>query len=68
METWLLDDPNPNVDGETNTNLTGIPRTINKIFFQKSGGFPAEFPDKLLAAHETWIEMNPATISDDTTT
>ena len=59
IETWLLDDPNPNVDGETNTNLTGIPRTINKIFFQKSGGFPAEYPDVLLAAHKTWIDMNP---------
>ena len=57
LETWLLDDPNLHVDVETN--LTGIPKIINKIFFQKSGGFPVEYPDALLAAHKTWIEMNP---------
>lgn len=55
-ETWLL-----NPLSHASADPTVIPRIINKIFFQKSSGFPkAEGGSSTLtAAHESWTAMNP---------
>ena len=55
-ETWLLD-PNSFIPEDVNV----IPRTINKIYFQKKSGLPSidSMSANLTAAHKSWEIMNP---------
>ncbi|KAL7539559.1 hypothetical protein ACHAWF_006446 [Thalassiosira exigua] len=52
---YLLDPP------ASPANVTAIPRTIHKVYFQKRGGFPdpSSFSDELAAAHRSWRDLNP---------
>ena len=47
--------------GGRDTNVTHIPPTVNKIYFQKRGGFPslADINPSLAAAHKSWQLRNP---------
>ena len=55
-ETWLVD---PNSFTPVDPNV--IPRTINKIYFQKKSGLPSmdSMSANLIAAHKSWELMNP---------
>lgn len=56
--TWLLDSTSQGGDPGIRA---GIPRLINKIYFQKDSGYPSldSMPANLTAAHKSWQEMNP---------
>lgn len=54
--TWLL-----NPASASDATRIDIPKIINKIFFQKKGGFqePLNSQPQLQAAHKSWSEKNP---------
>ena len=59
--TWLRGTQSYLHDEKTETKSQPIPRIVNKIFFQKSGGFPDQksIQENLRKAHESWHQMNP---------
>jgi len=56
--TWLLVNQ-INTINEPGNKVGAIPKIINKIFFQKEGGFQMSHSTNMIKAHESWHQMNP---------
>jgi len=58
QHTWLLVNQNNTINKPGNK-VGAIPKIINKIFFQKEGGFQTSHSTNMIKAHESWHQMNP---------